>query len=146
MANPVKLIDILSRNTAAESIYCDTCQGAGEISVPDFETGSNSAECDDCLGSGYNQLGLILHGILQPPEEGFGPVALKEAITAYLRRTNVQPETAAILETQSAIAHAQQAISETQYAIAQAQEMIARREPLAGKAGARESRTERRIS
>lgn len=127
MPNPVKLIDILSENTAAESVHCDDCRGSGQIQVPDQDTGFDLSECEACMGTGYNQLGLILQGILQPPPEGYGPVELKEALDRFLEESSKQQM---IQETQLAIAQAQQVILETQQMIARAQELIAQKETL----------------
>lgn len=122
MAKPVKLIDILSEQSAVENIRCDECSGTGELLVAHEETGLDTLECNECLGTGYNQLGLIIQGVLRPPEEGYGPVELKEALGNYLDELKRQR---VIQETQEAIAEAQAAITETQRMIAKAQQMIA---------------------
>jgi hypothetical protein len=114
MANPVQLIDILSRRTAAEALWCDDCKGTGEYSVFDPETGNDIIDCETCLGSGYNQLGLILQGILTPPEQGYGPVELREALSTYLAQ----------VEQQKVLQEAQQSIHEAEEAIAKTQQLI----------------------
>ncbi len=86
MTLPAPLIDILASHTAGEAMHCEDCKGLGETGQPDPDTGSEPMVCQSCLGSGYNQLGLILQGILKPPPEGFGPVALKDALKEYLAR------------------------------------------------------------
>lgn len=85
MPLPMQLIDILASQTAAENMQCADCDGAGEIGEFSPETGHEPVTCGTCLGTGYNQLGLILSGILKPPAEGFGPVELKDALSAYLQ-------------------------------------------------------------
>lgn len=120
MANPVQLIDILSKRTAAEAIWCDDCQGTGEMAIHDPETGSDIIDCETCLGSGYNQLGLILQGILTPPEQGYGPMELQEALAAYLAEA----------EKQKVLQQAQQSIRDAEEAIAQTQQLIDRTKAL----------------
>lgn len=93
MPNPVKLIDILSAQTAKvnltrEHLECDACDGSGEEMIPHSETGHNNIPCRICLGSGYNQLGLILFNLLKPPPEGYGPVELKTALAEQLAQQN----------------------------------------------------------
>lgn len=97
MTLPVQLIDILAGHTAEENMHCETCEGAGEMAMHDAETGHEPELCGSCLGSGYNQLGLILHGILKPPPEGYGPVELKDALKNYLRELAEKPGSTAEL-------------------------------------------------
>jgi len=92
MGLPTKLISILADQTATESLLCDECDGRGEISVHHPETGTDIEACANCAGSGYNQLGLILQGILEPPEGGYGPTELTEALQAYRVQLEKHPE------------------------------------------------------
>lgn len=125
MPHPVQLIDILSRRTAVEHIWCDACDGTGEIAIFDAETGTDVISCESCLGSGYNQLGMILQGILQPPEEGYGPVELRQAISVYLEQTEqqlvLQDAQQRILEAEETIAKTQQLIEKTKALIEERQ-------------------------
>ena len=82
----IRLLDILADYTIAENMRCETCAGAGEVLLHGEETGYEPIECEDCLGSGMNQLGLIMHNILRPPAEGYGPVALRDALHEYQAR------------------------------------------------------------
>lgn len=117
MAKPVKIIEILSQQTASENIQCDQCDGTGETIVLSQETGYDLIECDACLGSGYNQLGLILRGILKPPADGYGPVELKEALALYIAESERKHWVA---KTNEAIRDAEQVIAETQDAVEKA--------------------------
>ena len=87
MAKPKPFLHILSELTQSltqpgrlEQIQCDECHGLGEIRVFDAETGHEFIDCPECLGSGYNTLGLIVKQILKPPAEGYGPIALRQAL------------------------------------------------------------------
>jgi len=111
MANPVKIIDILSQQTTMEHVDCDDCEGTGEVIVLNQESGYDLAECRACLGSGYNQLGLILRGILKPPADGYGPVELRDALADYIAESEQKRW---IQEANDAIRNAELAIAETQ--------------------------------
>jgi hypothetical protein len=125
MPHPVQLIDILSKRTAVEHIWCDTCEGTGERAIFDPEAGQDMIPCQECLGSGYNQLGMILQGILKPPDDGYGPVELREAISVYLAQTErqlvLQDAQQRILEAEDAVAKTQQLIEKTKAIIAEKQ-------------------------
>lgn len=96
---PARLIDILAENTQSENLDCLVCQGQGEVSAYDTETGTQSVDCQGCQGSGFNQLGLILQGILSPPEEGFGAIALKETLEAINLKNSEQPTSQPVTQT-----------------------------------------------
>jgi hypothetical protein len=58
-------------------LSCDVCNGDGRQAAPHSETGHDAVECLPCLGTGLNQLGLIVTGLLHPPNDGSGPTILK---------------------------------------------------------------------
>lgn len=128
MPHPVQLIDILSKRTAVEHIWCDACDGSGQLTIFDSETGTDVIACESCLGSGYNQLGMILQGILQPPAEGYGPVELRKAISVYLEQTEqqliLQDAQQQILEAEETIAKTQQLIEKTKALIEERQKAL----------------------
>jgi hypothetical protein len=93
MTLPTKLINILAEHTNSENMQCSDCRGSGETTIHDPETGLDFIMCESCLGSGYNQLGLIIKGILKPPEEGYGPVELQAALKAYKENLEAEQET-----------------------------------------------------
>lgn len=117
MVKPVKIIEILSQQSSAEHIQCEHCDGTGNMIVLSDETGFDLSECDVCLGTGYNQLGLILRGILKPPADGYGPVELREALANYVAETERKRW---VQEANTAIRNAELAIAETQGLVDQA--------------------------
>lgn len=84
MSSPRRVLQIFSEQTALGSMDCLFCAGQGETRLFDPETGHELQPCDACQGSGYNLLGLIIHGLLNPPEGGFGTQTLQ----AVLRQLN----------------------------------------------------------
>ena len=84
MSSPRRVLQIFSEQTALCNMDCLFCAGQGETRLFDPETGHELQPCDACQGSGYNLLGLIIHGLLSPPEGGFGPQTLQ----AVLRQRN----------------------------------------------------------
>lgn len=93
---PVSVLEILSRQTRRDLLDCPECKGRGERLIFDPETGSDYCACDACQGTGYNLLGLLVHGLLRPPESGYGPQELKAALkrqTGLSLLKSQQPET-----------------------------------------------------
>lgn len=98
MSTPESLLQILSRQTTADNLDCIECCGAGEQLVFDSQNGHDYVPCEACQGSGYNLLGMLVHGLLQPPEEGFGPQALKASLAAFSRKVVQSPEASAPIQ------------------------------------------------
>jgi hypothetical protein len=92
MSAPVSVLEILSRQTRRDSLDCPECKGQGERLVFDPETGSDYCACDACQGTGYNLLGLLVHGLLRPPESGYGPEELKTALSRQASLSLLNPQ------------------------------------------------------
>lgn len=80
MPAPSSVLRILSEQTILNDLNCPDCEGHGERLIFDAETGHDYQTCDACQGSGYNLLGLLVHGALKPPEGGFGPQEIRAAL------------------------------------------------------------------
>jgi len=91
MPMPSTVLQILSSQTRQDAFDCPECDGAGERQIFDAETGVDYALCEACLGSGYNMLGLLVHGLLKPPAEGYGPQELKGELERRNRTDSEKP-------------------------------------------------------
>ncbi|WP_373533156.1 hypothetical protein [Vampirovibrio sp.] len=80
MPSPCRVLQIFSDQSALSDLDCFYCEGQGGIRVFDPETGHELQDCPHCQGSGYNLLGLIIRGLLQPPQGGYGPQALQDIL------------------------------------------------------------------
>jgi hypothetical protein len=80
MSLPCRVSRIFSEQTALRNMDCLFCSGQGETCLFDPETGHELQPCEACQGSGYNLPGLIIHGLLSPPEGGFGPQKLQDIL------------------------------------------------------------------
>lgn len=56
---------------------CWHCRGTGYQDVSCPWSGVDQVECGHCAGSGFGELGLIMTGLLTPPEDGCGTTVLK---------------------------------------------------------------------
>lgn len=84
MQAPVTVLQILSQQSCQESLDCPECLGRGERLLFDPETGSDYQVCLACQGTGCNLLGLLVHGLLKPPQGGYGPQALQTHLRPHL--------------------------------------------------------------
>lgn len=80
MPKPASIPKIPSHQTRQEALDCPACGGRGERLLFDPDTGVDYHGCDACQETGYNLLGLLMRGLLNPPESENAPQTLKETL------------------------------------------------------------------